>query len=70
MTYVSCDTKTYEAFEKACDRKLQSIIGFGINDLADATWRDYYDAGMSPIDAIHCANDDAWDGEISEFLHG
>ena len=46
------------------------MIGLGIHDLADATWRDYYDCGMTPRDAIECANDDAWDGELSEILHG
>ena len=62
---------TYEQFEAACTRELQKAgVPFSIHDLADATWRDYYDCGMTPRDAIECANDDAWDGELSEILHG
>lgn len=61
---------TYEEFEKECNRQLTNIAGLGIHDLADASWRDYFDAGMSPRDAIECANDDYWDGELSVILHG
>ena len=61
---------TYEEFEKECNRQLTNIAGLGIHDLPDASWRDYFDAGMSPRDAIECANDDYWDGELSVILHG
>ena len=60
----------YEEFEKECNRQLTNIAGLGIHDLADASWRDYFEAGMSPRDAIECANDDYWDGELSDILHG
>jgi len=61
---------TYEQFERECSRTLSRLCGLGIHDLADAEWRSYYDAGMTPIDALHCANDDYWDGELSAILHG
>ena len=60
---------TYEEFEIECNRVLTNIAGLGIHDLADATWRDYYDCDMSPRAAIECANDDAWDGELNDILH-
>lgn len=65
------DGLSFEQFERECNNVLfKAGVPFGINDLADATWRDYYDCGMPPRDAVECANDDAWDGELSEILHG
>ena len=60
----------YNKWYKQCDKIVASLIGLGIDDLEDASWRDYFDAGMSPRDAIECANDDYWDGELSDILHG
>ncbi len=59
---------TYEQFEKECNRLLTNKVGLGIHDLPDACWRDYFDDGMLPLDALHCANEDAWDCELSEVL--
>tara|TARA_R110002012_G_C11595620_1_gene606733 strand:+ start:1228 stop:1470 length:243 start_codon:yes stop_codon:yes gene_type:complete len=61
---------TYQEFERECNRVLTNMAGLGIHDLADATWRDYYDDGMTPRSAIECANDDFWDGELNDILHG
>lgn len=62
---------SFREFENACNAELSKVgVPLSIHDLADATWRDYYDCGMTPRDAIECANDDAWDGELSEILHG
>ena len=62
---------TFEQFEKECDRELQKAgVPCSIKDLADAKWRDYYDSDMSPRDAIECANDETWDGELNNFLYG
>ena len=64
-------TCAYKEFEKECSRELHKAgFPFTIHDLADASWRDYFDAGMTPRDAIECANDDYWDGELSDILHG
>ena len=61
---------TFEEFQKECDLELQKAgLPLSIRDLADARWRDYYDDGMTPRDAIECANDETWDGELSEFLN-
>lgn len=61
---------TYEQFEKECNRVLTNMIGLGIHDLEDACWRDYYEDGLHPLEAINCANEDAWGRELSFVLHG
>jgi len=70
MTTEREDGLTYEQFETACNRQLTNIAGLGIHDMEDATWRSYYDSGMTPRDAIECANDDWWDGALNDVLHG
>ena len=62
--------KSFGEFERECNRVLTNMAGLGIDDIEDATWRDYYESGMSPRAAIECANDDAWDGELNDILHG
>ena len=44
--------KSFGEFERECNRVLTNMAGLGIHDLADATWRDYYESGMSPRDAL------------------
>ena len=70
MKYEEIENPTYEQFEKECDRQVTNMAGLGIHDLADASWRDYFDTGMTPRAAIECANDDFWDGELNDILHG
>ena len=55
---------TYEEFERECNKVLTVRSGLGIHDLADATWRDYYDDGLSPTNAVDCAMKDWWDNEF------
>ena len=50
----------FNEFKTDVDRLLVSMVGLSSDDLADATWYDYFDAELSPIDAILCAVDDAW----------
>ena len=50
----------FNEFKPDVDRLLVSMVGLSSDDLADATWYDYFDAELSPIDAILCAVDDAW----------
>mgnify|MGYP003112317639 FL=1 len=62
---------SFREFENACSAELSKVgVPLSIHDLADATWRDYYESGMSPRAAIECANDDAWDGDLNDILHG
>ena len=51
---------SFDTWYKECDGIVSRRLGLGIDDLPDATWRDYYDDGMSPRDAIECAKEDAW----------
>lgn len=37
------------------NQKCQRLIGLGIHDLEDWTWRDAYDAGNSPFEALRDA---------------
>ena len=50
----------FNKFKTDVDRLLVSMIGLSSDDLTDATWYDYFDSELSPIDAILCAVDDAW----------
>ena len=44
---------SYEQFEKECNRLLTNKVGLGIHDLPDACWRDYYDDGLHPLEALN-----------------
>ena len=57
----------------AVSRRMQSAVGLSPLDLADTTWREFYDAGMAPDEAIAAAADDwiQWDeitDEIAEIF--
>jgi len=47
-----------------CDKIVASYIGLGIDDLPDAEWSSYFEDGLSPKEAIDCANEDYWDGAL------
>ena len=49
---------TFDEFMTACDAICTAKIGFGVDDMPDLTWRDFFDDGMSPQDAIDCAMDE------------
>jgi hypothetical protein len=52
--------ESFNSFYRECNRIIGNKIGVGIDDLPDARWRDYFDEGMSPHDAIECAYEDYW----------
>ena len=45
----------YEQFEKECNKVLTVRLGLGIHDdeFVNATWRDYYNKGLSPTNAVN-----------------
>ena len=47
-------------FKKDVNRILVAMCGLGCDDLPDATWYDYFDCELSPMDAIECAISDSW----------
>ena len=57
---MSAEDVKFNEFKKDVDRLLVGMIGLSSDDLPDATWYDYFDDELSPIDAILCAVDDAW----------
>ena len=50
----------FNKFGHDVDRLLVKDIIRHFDDLTDATWYDYFDSELSPVDAILCAVDDAW----------
>ena len=64
------ETMTFSKWLHQCDVVVSGKLGFGLHDLPDATWRDYFDDGLSPRDAADCAFDDQWCDEIpAELWH-
>ena len=62
---------TFNKWLRQCDVVVSSKLGFGLHDLPDATWRDYFDDGLSPRDATDCAFDDQWGDEVpAELWYG
>ena len=57
---MSAEDVEFNKFKTDVDRLLVSMVGLSSDDLPDATWYDYFDSELSPIDAILCAVDDAW----------
>ena len=53
-------TDSFEIWLKQVDKILSKQVGFAHDDLPDALWADYYEDGLSPIEAIDAAVDDAW----------
>jgi len=53
-------TDSFEIWLKQVDKILYNNFGFAHDDLPDAMWADYHEDGLSPIEAIDCAVDDAW----------
>ena len=56
----------FDEFMKECDKCCTRRFGLGVDDLPDAPWRDYYEDGLSPRDAVECASVDYWDIEDLE----
>ena len=51
---------SFDAWYKECDGIVSRRLGLGVEDLPDATWRDYYEDGLTPDEAIECAKEAAW----------
>ena len=57
---MSAEDVKFNEFKTDVDKLLVGMVGLSSDDLPDATWYDYFDAELSPIDAILCAVDDYW----------
>jgi len=58
----------FEEWLNECDKIVTKAILLSIHDLADASWRDYHEDGLTPSQAVESANEDYWDGEYSDYL--
>jgi len=54
------EQKQFNAWKSTVDKHLIALIGMSSDDLTDASWYDYFDDGLHPVDAIACAADDYW----------
>ena len=51
--------ESFNSFYRQCNQIIGNKIAWAY-DLPDARWRDYFDEGMSPHEAIECAYEDFW----------
>tara|TARA_R100001594_G_scaffold46669_3_gene79750 strand:+ start:15398 stop:15676 length:279 start_codon:yes stop_codon:yes gene_type:complete len=58
----------YKNWLADCDKQISAKIGVGHLDLPDVFFRDYFDDGMTPAEAIDTAYTDHWYGEIPDEL--
>ena len=49
---------TYKGFMRGVNQVLERILGVSSYDLPDATWRDYYEDELNPVDAVETAIED------------
>jgi hypothetical protein len=64
--------ETFASWKKQVDQILLTKIPFTSDDLPDAAWADYHEDGLSPVEAIDSALDDAWydDPDLETLLAG
>ena len=65
------DEWMFDVWLQQCDKVVFVKLGVGLDDLADADWRGYYEDEMHPRDACDCAFDDMWSDDMpSELWYG
>jgi hypothetical protein len=59
------DDESFALWLRLADRRVGRLVGLGVFGIGDWSWRDAYDAGMSPLDAARdaLAEDDTF-GEL------
>ena len=58
--HMSAKDVEFSKFQKDVNRVLVSMCGLGADDLPDAAWYDYFDCGLSAVEAIESAICDSW----------
>lgn len=53
----------YDEWMKEVDKIMISVFGLAHDDLPDVLWRDKFEDGLSPHDAIDCTMEDEWADE-------
>lgn len=51
---------TFESWLREVDQHMVNIFGLAHDDLPDALWRDRFDDGMMPAEAIESTIDNEW----------
>ena len=62
----------YDEWMKEVDKIMILVFGLAHDDLPDALWRDRFDDGLSPLDAIDAAVEDEWSDypEMEDLWYG
>ena len=62
----------FTAWLRQVDVHMISTFGLAHDDLPDALWRDRFDDGLSPLDAIDAAVEDEWSDypEMEDLWYG
>jgi len=62
----------FTSWLRKVDVHMVSTFGLAHDDLPDALWRDKYDDGLSPIEAIESTIEDEWADmpEMGDLWHG
>ena len=50
----------YTAWMRQVDKHMITAFGLSSGDLPDALWRDKFDDGLDPLDAIDATVEDEW----------
>lgn len=54
----------FEHWRAQCDLLVTHRYTVGIDDLPDACWRDYYEDGLRPVEAVDTAAEDVWHDDL------
>jgi len=60
----SGDEELFGKWLQHCDLLVTHRYCVGLDDLPDASWRDYYSDGLKPIEAVEAAEADYWRDEL------
>ena len=61
------DNVGFQRFMRRVDRIITKAIGFGVFDIGDRLWRDSYDAGSTPLQAVEDLIGDPEDDEFGNW---
>ena len=69
---VAMEMYTFNSWLREVDQHMVNIFGLGHDNLPDALWRDRFDDGLMPLEAIDAAVFDEWSDfpEMEDLWHG
>lgn len=54
----------FEHWRAQCDLLVTHRYMVGIDDMPDACWRDWYEDGLRPVEAVDTAAEDVWHDDL------